>query len=328
MDAIFTSHRLTWAVTAVFLTLFVRFALKWHHQRSKFKNLPGPPHSYLWGSLKSMGEVVKDQPRYVAPQTYAVPVREKWDLPDVFYTDPWPLAPPTMMIFNTDVMNEITVKTSLQKHQLVEDFVEHVGGKGNLVTAEGAEWKKWRSAFNPGFSASHLMTLVPLIVDECSTFREILGEKAAKKELFRMEQATTRLTVDIIGKVVLDVAFNSQRGSNVLVDSLLSQIQWVPKGAQFDPTELIDFRRPIMLRYNTWKMNRYISQQLEERFATRVERGKTKHVVDLALEAYLKEVKGSTGADLQDVKGLDKEFKEAAISNMKVFVSEDVSFCW
>lgn len=74
-----------------------------------------------------------------------------------------------------------------------------------------------------------------------------------------------------------------------------------------------------MLKYNTWKMDRYISQQLDERFATSKGRGKTKHVVDLALEAYLKEVKGTTGST-ENVKGLDAEFKRAAISNMKVFV--------
>ena len=134
-----------------------------------------------------------------------------------------------------------------------------------------------------------------------------------------MEHATTRLTVDIIGRVVLDCAFHAQRGANVLVDSLLNQIQWIPIGAQFNPWELVDFRRPVMLKYNTWKMNRYISQILEERFATRENRGKTKHVIDLALEAYLKEVKGTSGST-ENVKGLDPEFKTAAVNNMKTFV--------
>ena len=65
-----------------------------------------------------------------------------------------------MMIFDTDMMNSITVQQSLPKHPEVDKFMEHLGGAGNIVSAEGGEWKKWRSAFNPGFSASHLMTLV------------------------------------------------------------------------------------------------------------------------------------------------------------------------
>lgn len=66
-------------------------------------------------------------------------------------------------------------------------------------------------------------------------------------------------------------------------------------------------------------MNRYIGRRLDERFATRAARGKTKHVVDLALESYLKEVKGGSGT-VEDVKGLDPVFKKAAISNMKTFI--------
>lgn len=319
MDDVLTAHRLCWAAAGILLTLVVRFARKFHQQRSLLRGLPGPPHSYLWGSLQAMGEVVARQPKHCAPQTYAVPIRDAFDLPDVFYTDPWPFGPPVMMIFNAKLMEDIAVRPSLPKHPLVDAFVQHIGGRGNLVSAAGPEWKKWRSAFNPGFAAAHLMTLVPLIVDECCVFRDILTDKARRGELFRMEQATTRLTVDIIGKVVLDLAFNTQRGANVLVDCLLNQIRWIPIGAQFNPWELVDFRRPVVLKYNTWRMNRYIGQQLEERFATKERRGKTKHVVDLALEAYLKEVKGSTGTT-ENVRGLDPEFKEAAISNMKVFV--------
>lgn len=54
------------------------------------------------------------------------------------------------------------------------------------------------------------MTLVPSIVDNCNVFSSIMLERAKTNELFRMEAATTNLTVDIIGKVVLDHDFNSQ----------------------------------------------------------------------------------------------------------------------
>ena len=90
-----------------------------------------------------MGEVVAEQPRHCAPQTYAVPIKEKFKLPDVFYTDAWPFGPSNMMIFNTEIMGDIAVKQSLPKHPLVENFVQHIGGPGNLVSSEGAEWKKW-----------------------------------------------------------------------------------------------------------------------------------------------------------------------------------------
>lgn len=163
------------------------------------------------------------------------------------------------------------------------------------------------------------MTTVPIVVDECEIFCDIMTEHARNNTLFRMEQATTKLTVNIIGKIVLDLDFNAQRGRNVLLDAFTNQTRWSYMGVQFQPSELWDVRRPIMLKYNNWKMNTYLSEKLEERFAARSSRGKTKHVVDLALESYLKEVKGSTG-DAEDVKGLDPEFKQSCISNMKTFI--------
>lgn len=66
-------------------------------------------------------------------------------------------------------------------------------------------------------------------------------------------------------------------------------------------------------------MSRYLKEKVQERFATREGRGKSKHVVDLALEVYLKEVKG-TNSDGGNIKSLDAEFMEAVIANMKTFV--------
>lgn len=74
------------------------------------------------------------------------------------------------------------------------------------------------------------MTLVPLIVDQCTVFGEIMSDRAKSNVLFRLEQAATRLTVDIIGKVVLDLDFESQKGANELVDALVSSVQWIPIG--------------------------------------------------------------------------------------------------
>lgn len=320
MIELLTPARLGWAVGIVLLTLLVRLLQKLHFHRTLVKGLPGPPHSYIWGSLKSMGEVISKQPKHAAPQTFANGIQERYGLGDYFYVDPWPFGDPIMMIFDADMTHEFTVKQSLPKHPVVEDFMQHIGGPGNLVSSEGAEWKKWRSAFNPGFSANHLMSLVPAIVDDVLIFKDILTKHAEKNDLFRMERAATTLTVDIIGRVVLDVALNSQKGPNELVDTFMRQVRWQKLGAQFNPIELIDFPvRASMQRYLTWKMDRYIGKRLDERFATREGRGKSKAVVDLALEAYLKEVKGTTG-DISGVQSIDPEFKQAAISNMKTFI--------
>jgi cytochrome P450 len=307
-------------VGAICLFYLGRFFYRLHWNRSLFKGLPGPPHSYIWGSLPAVAEVLKDQPKRAAPQGLPILLKEKYNLGDYFYFDPWPFGPISLVILNTDMMQEFTVKRSLPKHPNTEEFVRHIGGPGNLVSSEGAEWKKWRAAFNPGFSSAHLMTLVPIIVEQGNIFVDILTQKANNKKLFRLEPLTTRLTVDVIGKVVLDVEFGSQHGPNELVDALLNQIIWQPVNAQFSLLTFVDFRRWIKMAYNTWKMNRHIGRLLDARFATRSQRGKTKCIVDLALEAYLKENKGANENTEAKATKLDPDFKTAAISNMKVFL--------
>lgn len=78
-----------------------------------------------------------------------------------------------------------------------------ITGGGDMLTSDCPEWKVWRSAFNPGFSVAHLMTMMPTIFDSVATITHILHKHAINNELFRMEHHATRLTIDIIGKIVL-----------------------------------------------------------------------------------------------------------------------------
>lgn len=73
----------------------------------------------------------------------------------------------------------------------------------DLVTLEGQTWKQWRHVFNPGFSASHLIRLVPQITEQVSIFCDILQERAQNDAVFQLEEATLNLTMDTIGLVVL-----------------------------------------------------------------------------------------------------------------------------
>lgn len=44
--------------------------------------------------------------------------------------------------------------------------------------------------FNPGFSASHLMPLVPGIVKETRTFLSLLDDHTHKRDVLQMKQLT------------------------------------------------------------------------------------------------------------------------------------------
>ena len=123
-----TAARLGWAFAFIFFVYIARFLQKFHFHRSLMKGLPGPPHSYLWGSLRSMGEVIKDQPRRAAPQGFPLLLKERYGLGDYFYMDPYPFGDPIMVILDTELMGDSTVKQSFPTHPTVDEFMQHLGG--------------------------------------------------------------------------------------------------------------------------------------------------------------------------------------------------------
>lgn len=164
-----------------------------------------PPHHPILGHIPVLAKVAASLPPDVHPHTYMHYVRKAYDLPSVFYLDTWPIAgAPMCIIVDPDVANLVTMTHSLPKHWSLKSFLEPLGGPNNLVTMEGKEWKTWRSIFNPGFAPGFLMGLVPVILEDVEVFVKVLGEWADRGEIVELEEIATRLTFDVIGRVVLD----------------------------------------------------------------------------------------------------------------------------
>jgi len=190
-----------------------------------------------------------------------------------------------------------------------------------LVTMEGKEWKAWRNIFSPGFNSSHLMTLVPEIMEEISTFCKILRELARKPDIVLMDPLTTKLSLDIIGRVALDTHLNAQQSTNNFASALRSQIRWLSFGNEANLFERYHPLRPIMRWWNDRQMVRFISRELDLRFKS--SRGsndvaknyRSKTIIDLALDSYTAEQARSSQSD-----AMDTIFKGFAISQMRTFV--------
>jgi hypothetical protein len=61
--------------------------------RTRLINMqPKPPHSFLFGHLKLMGEIFAMLPSDVHYQCAVTTMAKKYDLPRVFYLDLWPMA--------------------------------------------------------------------------------------------------------------------------------------------------------------------------------------------------------------------------------------------
>ncbi|KAL8905085.1 MAG: hypothetical protein Q9207_002859 [Kuettlingeria erythrocarpa] len=247
------------------------------------------------------------------------------ELGPIFYLDAWPFITLTLVVASPDTLAQITTAHVLPKFPAIKDFLYPLANGKDLVSMDGAEWKYWRNMFNPGFSASHLMTLVPDIVRETTVFCDILQENAEKKDIFRMKALTDNLAMDVIGKVVLDSNIGCQRKSNPMVNALRRQMRWMAFGGEGNPLQQYHPFRPFVHRYNTYQMNRYIAPEVEARLEVHrnfVKSGESssthrpsRSVIDLALAAYLKQ-----NSSVSKVGGIDPVFKEVAINQMKLFL--------
>ena len=163
-----------------------------------------PPHHPVWGHLKLVAQIMSKLPKDV--HGHVLPREIELMMPDlgsVFYIDTSPFGPPILAVAAPDAAYQITQVHSLPKFHALREYMRPVTGGNDLVTMEGKEWKTWRGIFSPGFSSGHLMTLVPEMMKDMSIFCEVLRELAKKPDITLMDPLTTKLSLDIIGRVAL-----------------------------------------------------------------------------------------------------------------------------
>lgn len=331
MYELLQSNLLQTAFGAIIVGYILKFLAKGYQVRRQRHSLPGPPTSWLWGDLKTMAEVAMSLPRRVHPHVFPTFIRKKFNYTRSFmYLDVWPVNSPMIAIMDPAICQYFTVEHTTDKADSLPEFLYALAGKDDMVSANGAVWKKWRTMFNPGFSTQHLLTLVPGIVDDALIYVEKLGQHAHLGEIFRLEEDTTRLTVDVIGKVVLDVRFNMQRGEDECINALREQVHYLPN----------ETLNPFVMwhpygMYKRWKndriMKRYIGKVLDERFASKENNNnnnkrknlRKRTIIDLALDSYLSagghvEENVDSSATTHRPQVMDAEFRKGAITQIRV----------
>jgi sterigmatocystin biosynthesis cytochrome P450 monooxygenase len=163
-----------------------------------------PPHNFWLGHVPLVFKVLGKLPKDAHPLYMPDEMRRNFPtLGPIYYLDMWPFAPSMLVTASPYTLHQIAQEHVLHKYRRLRDFLYPLTNALDIVTMEGATWKHWRGIFNPGFSSAHLMTLVPGIVKEASTFCQILGEYADRKEIFKMKDKTDDLAMDVIGAVAL-----------------------------------------------------------------------------------------------------------------------------
>ena len=163
-----------------------------------------PPHNAIFGHLFVLARVLSNIPKDAHSHYLPDQLRQAYpDMGPIFYVDAWPFTTLTLVIASPATLAQITTEHVLPKFPAIRDFLYPLANGKDIVSMDGREWKYWRAIFNPGFSASHLMTLVPNIVKETTVFCEVLQRHAQEQDIFQMKTLTDNLAMDVIGKVVL-----------------------------------------------------------------------------------------------------------------------------
>ncbi|KAK9369472.1 cytochrome P450 71B25 protein [Lipomyces kononenkoae] len=281
---------------------------------------PKPPHGLLFGNIPIASKVASSLPWDCHPHTLWAHIHRAYNLGAFFVADLWPLSSVKLMIIQDPaVAAQVTQLRSLPKHTILKTLTVHLVGTDSMLLAEGATWKSLRTIFNPGFSTAHLLTQTDVIVDYTQIFCKILSKHAENGEMFQMEDAATRLTIDIIGRVALDTDLHAQISDNELVNAFRHSMAWTPKTGHWNPFLNTNPVRPVLTWWYKRKMDHYLGNVIDRRFASQRYAGphnKSKHIIDLALDEYCKQNAGSA----QMLAGPDKHFKKAVIDNMKTFL--------
>jgi sterigmatocystin biosynthesis cytochrome P450 monooxygenase len=314
----------SWLVSSVILTIaagVVTFLVKLFKARKFFRNLqrlglPMPPHHPIFGHIALLAGILRNLPPDAHISLFPNEVRRQYPhLDTAFYLDLWPFGPPMLVALSPDIISQFTQERSLPKFKDLRQFIRPITGGHDLLTMEGAVWRRWRSIFNPGFSAQNVMSLVPEILKNVLVFRDIIKGHAEKGDIFQLEELALNLSNDITGRVVLSHDFNSQRAFNDMTSALRMQLKWCNSGVGANLLQNVNIVCPLVHCYNTYRMNRYLSRILNyDGTATISTTVKSKSIFGLALSSHpTDEIIGKEIAS-------DATFKEVVMGQIKLFL--------
>ena len=162
------------------------------------------PHHPVFGHLLLAKDIISKLPPKAHPSYLPSLIRRATpEVGHVFYVDVWPFGRPLLVVSSPSAAYQFTQGRSLRKAPELHSFMKPLTRNRDLASLEGHAWKKWRNVYNPGFSANHLISLVPQIAEGLSVFHDNLRGRAQSGEIGPLEDITVNLTIDTIGRIVL-----------------------------------------------------------------------------------------------------------------------------
>lgn len=293
--------------------LLVYFFVKLYLHRRFYKNVAKPPHSFLWGHLKLLGETLALFPSGTHYQAALTTISRKYDLPPAWYLDLWPFGPSQLIVTDPDLAHQFTVLRNHPKHIAAVEAMDPVLGKGNVATSDGPAWKAAHNMIAPAFSASHQRNMAGMMAEEAMVFRSILGNKATTGEAFEIEKVLQNLVLNTIARSMFEESLGAQHKETPLLETFHEVCKenvyvmesWNPVGKFFARRRQRGLSRELEAQLANMIRARFEKLQRENADVTQ-KRGLC--TVDLILREHLLDVRKAQS------EALDPTFMHMAIS--------------
>lgn len=286
-----------------------------------------PPHNLFFGHFLIIVCLVSQLPGDAHPVLLPEEIRRAYpDLGPDFYVDLAPFAVSMLVVGSPEANYQIAHEHLLEKTLTLKNYVRPLTDGLDFLTMEYTRWKKWRGIFNPGFSAAHLMTLIPVMVKATETFTQILEQRAKKQDIFALKRLTDYLTLDITGQIVLGTDLNCQLEKNKMIESLRTQIRWFSHGFEPNLFDRWNPARPLIQWYHSRIVNAYISEEFDKRVDLVNEDLATTGSLAKSSRIIIDMVIGANGETVVDERTkehrvtMDPFFKKMCMSQVKLFL--------
>ncbi|UZP45306.1 hypothetical protein NXS19_013118 [Fusarium pseudograminearum] len=157
--------------------LLIAVLYRGYRARRFYRDLPGPPHSWLLGHISILKNIALSMPPNSMPQLYYTEIAHRYNLEGIFYLDLWPIGPGLVIISDPKLIEQAHIPRPMVPHPMTNTFLAPMVGDGNIATKGGTEWKKLHNTMSPAFSRAHAHGMVGVMVDESRLFRRIVPSR-------------------------------------------------------------------------------------------------------------------------------------------------------
>ncbi|KAE9378397.1 cytochrome P450 [Stipitochalara longipes BDJ] len=196
--------------------------------RRRFKDLPKPPHSFLFGHLLLFFNVARQLPKKAPIAIVISRIQTQYQLPDLFYLDMWPVTGGFMVTGDRTVANQFL--NDYPRHPLVlkEALQPLVGGNRGLVSPDLSEWHSSRTTMRSVFSIINVQRFVPTMAQYSMQLRKALLQRAKAGKAFPMIEPIEKWGADLTFCYLLGEDTGVQKGgwgaeANAQVQELVAQ---------------------------------------------------------------------------------------------------------